>query len=246
METSTLISGFTIKQMLFYFFEQHQDGEYSALYITGYIWQTFELADPDKPFAQLRNEVSSNLSEFYHALTYKERNFERYQDPSVKREQFLYFYIPNPYVGIPAIVNKPYPPKTLDHKIQPKQQTLSRTKITSKPTIEEPETTEEPTITKTGQLCMSIFVEDLENSMKHDLVEIIEEPEIEEPIMQEDDLPPLIQDIRNAEMLSEYNEDKLQYHLEQLISLLPPNCPEISFKKNAYNKLYSFTLTEEA
>jgi len=93
---------------------------------------------------------------------------------------------------------------------------------------------------------MSIFVEDLENSMKHDLVEIIEEPEIEEPIMQEDDLPPLIQDIRNAEMLSEYNEDKLQYHLEQLISLLPPNCPEISFKKNAYNKLYSFTLTEEA
>jgi hypothetical protein len=47
-------------------------------------------------------------------------------------------------------------------------------------------------------------------------------------------------------MLTEIESDKLQYHLEQLIALLPPNCPEIMFKKNAYNKMYSFTLTEEA
>jgi hypothetical protein len=185
--------------MLFYFFEQHQDGEYSALYITGYIWQTFELADPNKPLEQLRNEVSSNLSDFYNKQDHRERNFDRYQDPSVVREQFLYYYVPNPDVGIPAIINKPNMPRILQYKIQPRQQSLPITKTNFAPLIEE------PTITKTGQLCMSIFVEDLENSMKHDLVEIIEQPEIEEPIMQEDDLPPLMQDIRNAEMLSEYN-----------------------------------------
>jgi hypothetical protein len=235
METSTLISGFTVKQMLFYFFEQHQDGEYSALYITGYIWQTFELADPNKPLEQLRNEVSSNLSKFYNKEDHIERNFDRYQDPSVVREQFLYYYVPNPDVGIPAIINKPNMPRILQYKIQPRQQSLPITKTNFAPLIEE------PTITKTGQLCMSIFVEELENSLKHGATEIIEQP-----IMQEDDLPPLMQDIRNAEMLSEYNEDKLQYHLEQLISLLPPNCPEISFKKNAYDKLYSFTLTQLA
>jgi hypothetical protein len=246
METSTLISGFTVKQMLFYFFEQHQDGEYSALYITGYIWQTFELADTNKPFVQLRNEVGSNLSNFYHDQDHLERNFDRYQDPTVAREQFLYYYVPNPDVGIPAIINEPNTPRILHYKIQPRQQSLPRTKTNFTPSIEEPETTEEPTITKTGQLCMSIFVEELENSLKHDSTEITEESEIEEPIMQEDDLPPLMQDIRNAEMLSEYQSDKLQYHLEQLISLLPPNCPEISFKKNAYDKLYSFTLTQEA
>jgi len=231
MQTITQISGFTVKEMLFYFFEQHQTGEYSALFITGYIWENFELADPDKPFEQLRNEVGSNLSNFYHDQDHRERNFDRYQDPSVNREQYIYYYVPNPYVGFPNAILKLNPPKSVTYKIQPKQQVL-RSKTQQD--------------VETGQLCMSIFVEELENSLKHDSTEIIEEPEIEEPIMQEDDLPPLMQDIRNAEMLSEYNEDKLQYHLEQLISLLPPNCPEISFKKNAYDKLYSFTLTQEA
>jgi hypothetical protein len=124
---------------------------------------------------------------------------------------------------------------------------ISRTKKVksspkSKP-IEETLPTEEIAPNKTSQLCLNMFLDDLQT-----LPDNIEQPKIEEPTMQEEqeEMPPLIQDIRNAEMLTEIESDKLQYLLEQMILLLPPNCPEIMFKKNAYNKMYSFTLTEEA
>ena len=241
MEQVPLIKGYTRVQQVFYAMNHHTVGAYTSLYISKYISENFYI--PNKTFEQVVNEVRSVISVLYNKQAHRERNFIRYPDPDYNDNVYLYEYLENQRVNLPvgSIV---YSEPKIVPDVKPNQQEIS---IISK----EPETTVEPTITKTGQLCMSIFVEDLENSMKHDLVEMIEEPEIEEPeieepIMQEDDLPPLMQDIRNAEMLSEYNEDKLQYHLEQLISLLPPNCPEISFKKNAYNKLYSFTLTEEA
>jgi hypothetical protein len=210
--------------------DHHTVGAYTSLYISKYISENFYI--PNKTFEQVRAEVCSVISALYNKQANRERNFIRYADPDYNGNVYLYEYLENQRVNLP-VGSMIYSEPKIVPNVEPKQHEIIKT-------------TEEPTITKTGQLCMSIFVEDLENSMKHDSTEIIEEPKIEEPIMQEDDLPPLIQDIRNAEMLSEYNEDKLQYHLEQLISLLPPNCPEISFKKNAYNKLYSFTLTEEA
>lgn len=236
METITQISGYTVKQMLLYFFEQHKDGEYSALFITGYLWDTFELKDPNKPFKQLRNEVSSNFSTFYSEQDHRERNFDRYQDPSTTREQFIYYYVPCPYVGLPDVILKLNPPKPVKYNIHPKQQSL-RSKVVKDVNAETNDVK-----TETSQLCLNMFIDDLQT-----IPDKTEQPEIEEPTMQEEEeMPPLIQDIRNAEMLTEIESDKLQYHLEQLIALLPPNCPEIMFKKNAYNKMYSFTLTEEA
>jgi hypothetical protein len=230
MEQVPLIKGFTRIQQVFYAMEHHTVGAYTSLYISKYISENFYI--PNKTFEQVRAEVCSVISALYNKQANRERNFIRYADPDYNGNVYLYEYLENQRVNLPVgsiIYSKP----KIVPNVEPKQHEILKT-------------TEEPTITKTGQLCMSIFVEELENSLKLDSTEIIEEPEIEEPIMQEDDLPPLMQDIRNAEMLSEYNDDKLQYHLEQLISLLPPNCPEISFKKNAYDKLYSFTLTQEA
>lgn len=230
MEQVPLIKGFTRIQQVFYTMEHHTVGAYTSLYISKYISENFYI--PNKTFEQVRAEVCSVISALYNKQANRERNFIRYADPDYNGNVYLYEYLENQRVNLPVGSIIYSEPKIVPN-VEPKQHEIIKT-------------TEEPAITKTGQLCMSIFVEELENSLKLDSTEIIEEPEIEEPIMQEDDLPPLMQDIRNAEMLSEYNEDKLQYHLEQLISLLPPNCPEISFKKNAYNKLYSFTLTEEA
>jgi hypothetical protein len=245
MELIPLIAGFTRMEQVLYSIEQHPVEVISSLYITKYMCNTFHM--PNKTFEQIRAEVSSNLSTLFGSQSHRERNFIRYQDQAHKREVFLYERIENHKVVFPSgylVLSEPM----IVPDIKPIQQVITRTKkvkssAKSKP-IEETLPTEEIAPNQTSQLCLNMFLDDLQT-----LPDNIEQPKIEEPTMQEEEeeeMPPLIQDIRNAEMLTEIESDKLQYLLEQMILLLPPNCPEIRFKKNAYNKMYSLTLTEEA
>jgi hypothetical protein len=244
MELTPLIAGFTRMEQILYSVEQHPVEIISSLYIAKYMCNTFYM--PNKTFEQIRAEVCGNLSKLYGSQSNRERNFIRYQDQAHKREVFLYERIENHKVVFPSgtiVLSEPM----IVPDIKPIQQVISRTKKVksspkSKP-IEETLPTEEIAPNKTSQLCLNMFLDDLQT-----LPDNIEQPKIEEPTMQEEEeeMPPLIQDIRNAEMLTEIESDKLQYLLEQMILLLPPNCPEIMFKKNAYNKMYSLTLIEEA
>lgn len=121
-----MITGLSRPQQILYFFEQHQEGEYSTQYISQYICNNFDLSSKPYPksgismLQQINNEVSSNISKFLDPKYFKNPiyNFERIELGKV----YFYKYNTNNLLVLPKTktVNKINKYKT-DKILKPKQ-----------------------------------------------------------------------------------------------------------------------------
>ena len=225
MQTKPYLDGYTRIQMVFYFFEVHQTGQYSSFYITVYLWNTFYLPE-GKTFEQLYAEVRGALSKFYNAKNaHLEKNFDREPDLASNKNNFLYQYEENYFVNLPHSYLKYAAPRTLTLDVKPTQQKVGIIKE----------------VVPTGQRSFNFFNDQLEDTDQPENITLEtqtleEEPEIElvEPEVEqepeEENLSPLMQDIKNADILQSkeiYLQSKEIYYwpttLEELNKLLKPN-----------------------
>jgi hypothetical protein len=212
-----LIAGYTKEQMVLYFFEQHQHGEYSSYFITNYIYNTFELPE-EKTIEQLSREVCATLANFIYGKSTNKPNMNR----KGIRHFFLYYFSGTSNTNLPqeSYVIKSKNKRKL--KISPTQQSF------------EEEIKEEKPI-QTSFDFESLKIEDPEE-------EINQEP-IEE-ISNEDIFPQLMQDIQNADYINEYFTDPLKYIMDQVDRLGFSNVKEMVFKSIINNKEITITVTD--
>ena len=121
-----MITGLSRPQQILYFFEQHQEEEYSTQYISQYICNNFDLSSKPNPksgismLQQVNNEVSSNISKFLDPKYFKSPifNFERVKIG----KDYFYKYKENNRLVLPETktVNKTNKYKT-DKILMPKQ-----------------------------------------------------------------------------------------------------------------------------
>jgi len=232
MQTKSYLAGYTRRQMVFYFFEVHQIGKYSSFYITVYIWETFYLPE-GKTFEQLYAEVCSNLSMFYNEeFAHLEKNFDRDRDLASKRKVFLYQYEENYLINLPHSYLKYAAPRTRTLDVKPTQQKVGIIKE----------------VVPTRQKSFNFFNDQLEDidqpeniTLETQTLEVPEleelepeqivEPEPEEKQKpEEENLSPLMQDIKNADILQSKEiylpSNEIYYWpttLEELNKLLKPN-----------------------
>ena len=212
MQTKSYLAGYTRRQMVFYFFEVHQIGKYSSFFITVYIWETFYLPE-GKTFEQLYAEVCSNLSIFYdEEFAHLEKNFDRDRDLASKRKVFLYQYEENYFVNLPHSYLKYAAPRTRTLDVKPTEQKVGIIKE----------------VVPTGQRSFNFFNDQLEDTDQPENITL--ETQTLEPEPEEEDLSPLMQDIKNADILQSkeiYLQSKEIYYwptsLEELNKLLKPN-----------------------
>ena len=212
MQTKSYLAGYTRRQMVFYFFEVHQIGKYSSFFITVYIWETFYLPE-GKTFEQLYAEVCSNLSIFYdEKFAHLEKNFDRDRDLASKRKVFLYQYEENYFVNLPHSYLKYAAPRTRTLDVKPTQQKVGIIKE----------------VVPTGQRSFNFFNDQLEDTDQPENITL--GTQTLEPEPEEEDLSPLMQDIKNADILQSkeiYLQSKEIYYwptsLEELNKLLKPN-----------------------
>jgi len=96
--TTQLLTGYTRVQMVLYFFEQHQTGNYSSFYITNYILNTFDIPE-SKSLNQLYAEVCAVFSTIILHPTKHPVNMVRLG----LKGQFLYTYINNQNLNMPEV-----------------------------------------------------------------------------------------------------------------------------------------------
>jgi hypothetical protein len=205
MQTKSYLAGYTRRQMVFYFFEVHQIGKYSSFFITVYIWETFYLPE-GKTFEQLYAEVCSNLSIFYdEKFAHLEKNFDRDRDLASKRKVFLYQYEENYFVNLPHSYLKYAAPRTRTLDVKPTQQKVGIIKE----------------VVPTGQKSFNFFNDQLEDTDQ--LENITLGTQTLEPEPEEEDLSPLMQDIKNADILQSKEIYYWPTSLEELGKLLKPN-----------------------
>jgi len=96
--TTQLLTGYTRVQMVLYFFEQHQTGNYSSFFITNYISNTFDILE-SKSLNQLRAEVCAVFSTIILHPTKHPVNMVRLG----LKGQFLYTYINNQNLNMPEV-----------------------------------------------------------------------------------------------------------------------------------------------
>ena len=212
MQTKSYLAGYTRRQMVFYFFEVHQIGKYSSFFITVYIWETFYLPE-GKTFEQLYAEVCSNLSIFYdEKFAHLEKNFDRDRDLASKRKVFLYQYEENYFVNLPHSYLKYAAPRTRTLDVKPTEQKVGIIKE----------------VVPTGQRSFNFFNDQLEDTDQPENITL--GTQTLEPEPEEEDLSPLMQDIKNADILQSkeiYLQSKEIYYwptsLEELNKLLKPN-----------------------
>ena len=215
MQTKPYLDGYTRIQMVFYFFEVHQTGQYSSFYITVYLWNTFYLPE-GKTFEQLYAEVRGTLSKFYNAKNaHLEKNFDREPDLASNKNNFLYQYEENYFVNLPHSYLKYAAPRTLTLDVKPTEQKVGIIKE----------------VVPTGQKSFNFFNDQLEDTDQLENITLetqtLEEEVVEE---QEEDLSPLMQDIKNADILQSkeiyFQSNEIYYWpttLEELNKLLKPN-----------------------
>jgi hypothetical protein len=213
MQTKPYLAGFTKIQMVFYFLELHQEGKYSSFYITVYLWNNFYLPE-GKTFEQLYREVCGVISEFYKPENaHKEKNFDRELDLASKRKVFLYEHVENCFVNLPHAYLKYAEPRTLTLEVKPTQQKVGKIKE----------------VVPTGQKSFNFFNDQLEDTDQPENITLEtqtleEEPELEEQVVkQEEFLSPLMQDIKNANILQSKEIYYWPSSLEELGKLLKPN-----------------------
>jgi len=223
MQTKPYLAGYTRIQMVFYFFELHQEGKYSSFYITVYIWDNFHLPE-GKTFDQLYREVCGVISELYKPKNaHKEKNFDRELDLASKRKVFLYEHVENCFVNLPHAYLKYAAPRNLTIDVKPTQQKVGKIKA----------------VTPKAQQSFNFFEDLLDDidepeNITLETQTLEEEPElvkqVVEPEPEEEDLSPLMQDIKNADILQSkeiYLQSKEIYYwptsLEELNKLLKPN-----------------------
>ena len=217
MQTKSYLAGYTRMQMVFYFFEVHQTGQYSSFFITVYIWETFYLPE-GKPFEQLYREVCGVLSMFYNKkYAHLEKNFDRDRDLASKRKVFLYQYEENCFVNLPHSYLKFAAPRTRTLDVKPTEQKVGIIKE----------------VVPTGQKSFNFFNDQLEDTDQPENITLetqtLEEPELEEPVVEpeqepeEENLSPLMQDIKNADILQSKEIYYWPTSLEELGKLLKPN-----------------------
>ena len=205
MQTKSYLAGYTRRQMVFYFFEVHQIGKYSSFFITVYIWETFYLPE-GKTFEQLYAEVCSNLSIFYdEEFAHLEKNFDRDRDLASKRKVFLYQYEENYFVNLPHSYLKYAAPRTRTLDVKPTQQKVGIIKE----------------VVPTGQRSFNFFNDQLEDTDQPENITL--ETQTLEPEPEEEDLSPLMQDIKNADILQSKEIYYWPTSLEELNKLLKPN-----------------------
>lgn len=220
MQTKSYLAGYTRMQMVFYFFEVHQTGQYSSFFITVYIWETFYLPE-GKPFEQLYAEVRGALSIFYNAKNaHLEKNFDREPDLASNKNNFLYQYEENYFVNLPHSYLKYAAPRTRTLDVKPTQQKVGIIKE----------------VVPTGQKSFNFFNDQLEDTDQPENITLetqtLEEPELEEPVVEpeQENLSPLMQDIKNADISQSkeiyFQSNEIYYWpttLEELNKLLKPN-----------------------
>jgi len=205
MQTKSYLAGYTRRQMVFYFFEVHQIGKYSSFFITVYIWETFYLPE-GKTFEQLYAEVCSNLSIFYdEKFAHLEKNFDRDRDLASKRKVFLYQYEENYFVNLPHSYLKYAAPRTRTLDVKPTEQKVGIIKE----------------VVPTGQRSFNFFNDQLEDTDQPENITL--GTQTLEPEPEEEDLSPLMQDIKNADILQSKEIYYWPTSLEELGKLLKPN-----------------------
>lgn len=205
MQTKSYLAGYTRRQMVFYFFEVHQIGKYSSFFITVYIWETFYLPE-GKTFEQLYAEVCSNLSIFYdEEFAHLEKNFDRDRDLASKRKVFLYQYEENYFVNLPHSYLKYAAPRTRTLDVKPTEQKVGIIKE----------------VVPTGQRSFNFFNDQLEDTDQPENITL--GTQTLEPEPEEEDLSPLMQDIKNADILQSKEIYYWPTSLEELNKLLKPN-----------------------
>lgn len=205
MQTKSYLAGYTRMQMVFYFFEVHQTGQYSSFFITVYIWETFYLPE-GKPFEQLYAEVRGALSIFYNAKNaHLEKNFDREPDLASNKNNFLYQYEENYFVNLPHSYLKFAAPRTRTLDVKPTQQKVGIIKE----------------VVPTGQRSFNFFNDQLEDTDQPENITL--GTQTLEPEPEEEDLSPLMQDIKNADILQSKEIYYWPTSLEELGKLLKPN-----------------------
>jgi hypothetical protein len=209
MQTKPYLDGYTRIQMVFYFFEVHQTGQYSSFYITVYLWNTFYLPE-GKTFEQLYAEVRGALSKFYNAKNaHLEKNFDREPDLASNKNNFLYQYEENYFVNLPHSYLKYAAPRTLTLDVKPTEQKVGIIKE----------------VVPTGQKSFNFFNDQLEDTDQPENI-TLETQTLEQVVEQEpeeEDLSPLMQDIKNADILQSKEIYYWPTSLEELGKLLKPN-----------------------
>ena len=205
MQTKSYLAGYTRMQMVFYFFEVHQTGQYSSFFITVYIWETFYLPE-GKPFEQLYAEVRGALSIFYNAKNaHLEKNCDREPDLASNKNNFLYQYEENYFVNLPHSYLKYAAPRTRTLDVKPTQQKVGIIKE----------------VVPTGQRSFNFFNDQLEDTDQPENITL--GTQTLEPEPEEEDLSPLMQDIKNADILQSKEIYYWPTSLEELGKLLKPN-----------------------
>lgn len=217
MQTKPYLAGYTRIQMVFYFFEVHQTGQYSSFYITVYLWNTFYLPE-GKTFEQLYAEVRGALSKFYNGeFAHLEKNFDREPDLASNKNNFLYQYEENYFVNLPHSYLKYAAPRNLTIDVKPTQQKVGKIKE----------------VVPKAQQSFN-FLEDLLDDIDEPGNIILETQTIEEEPQaeaeQEEDLSPLMQDIKNADTLKSKEIYYWPTSLEEFNKLLKLN-ESITIKK---------------
>jgi hypothetical protein len=195
----------------------HQTGQYSSFYITVYLWNTFYLPE-GKTFEQLYAEVRGALSKFYNGeFAHLEKNFDREPDLASNKNNFLYQYEENYFVNLPHSYLKYAAPRNLTIDVKPTQQKVGKIKE----------------VVPKAQQSFN-FLEDLLDDIDEPGNIILETQTIEEEPQaeaeQEEDLSPLMQDIKNADTLKSKEIYYWPTSLEEFNKLLKLN-ESITIKK---------------
>ena len=216
--TTQLITGYTRVQMILHFFEEHKTGSYSSYFITNYIYHTFDLPE-EKTLEQLAREVCAVLSTFFLHPTKHTINMQRYG----LKGQFLYTYNGNPTKLTPKVkyVRKDTN-KTNKLKIKPTQQSFNPQDNEEGIKVIEPKPT---------QQILDLF-NDQHGMDENTMIEF----------MQEQTLPPLIEDIKNAEAINNI-QDPLRYLMEQIEKMNLPNLNQITLKQTINNREITITIS---
>lgn len=216
--TTQLLTGYTRVQMVLYFFEQHQTGNYSSFYITNYILNTFDIPER-KSLNQLYAEVCAVFSTIILHPTKHPVNMVRLG----LKGQFLYTYINNQNLNMPEVKyvrRKRNITKKLD--IKPTQQSF------------EPLYTQEDfkvVESKPAQQILDLYGEQ-ETMEENTMIEFIEEQK----------LPPLIEDIKNAELINNI-QDPLQYLMDEIEKMNLPKLDQIILKQTINNREITITIS---
>jgi hypothetical protein len=216
--TTQLLTGYTRVQMVLYFFEQHQTGNYSSFFITNYISNTFDILE-SKSLNQLRAEVCAVFSTIILHPTKHPVNMVRLG----LKGQFLYTYINNQNLNMPEVKyvrRKRNTTKKLD--IKPTQQSFTQQDNEEEIKVIEPKPT---------QQILDLF-NDQHGMDENTMIEF----------MEEQTLPPLIEDIKNAESINNI-QDPLKYLMEQIEKMNLPNLNQITLKQTINNREITITIS---